>query len=343
MKYRALGRTGLYVSELCLGTMTFAGQGDMWSKIGRVDQAAATALVERAIAAGVNFIDTADIYSQGEAEKYLGVALRDLAVPREDVIVATKVRGRVGAGANHIGLSRAHVLDSVAASVVRMGLDYVDLYQVHAADLLTPLDETMRVLDDLVRCGLVRYIGCSNMAAWQVMKAQGIAAARGLTRFESVQAYYTIATRDVEREIVPMMQDQGLGMMVWSPLAGGLLSGRFGRDLSPADSRRAVFDFPPVDREHAFQIVDVLRPIAERRGTSVARIALAWLLHRPAVMSVVIGVKTLEQLDDNLAASGLELEAEELAAIDRVSALKPEYPQWMIERFNSDPRAGVLR
>jgi aryl-alcohol dehydrogenase-like predicted oxidoreductase len=343
MRYRQLGRTGLFVSEICLGTMTFAGRGDMWSKIGRVDQRAATALVERALAAGVNFIDTADVYSEGESERYLGVALRELGVPREDVIVATKVRGRAGAGTNAIGLSRAHVYDAAAASLKRLGLGHIDLYQIHGIDLLTPLDETMRALDDLVRRGLVRYVGCSNLAAWQVMKAQGIAMAGGLSRFETVQAYYTVATRDVEREVVPMMRDQQMGMMVWSPLAGGLLTGKFGRGASPADTRRAVFDFPPVDRERAFRIVDTMQPIAAAHGTSVARVALAWLLQRPAVMSVIVGAKTIEQLDDNLAASGLSLEPQQVAAIDEASALAAEYPQWMIERQNSDPRGGVVR
>jgi aryl-alcohol dehydrogenase-like predicted oxidoreductase len=343
MKYRPLGRTGLFVSEICLGTMTFAGRGEMWSKIGRVDQKAATALVKRALAAGVNFVDTADVYSEGESERYLGVALRELGVAREEVIVATKARGRVGPGANAIGLSRAHVYNAAAASLKRLGLEHIDLYQIHGVDLLTPIDETMRALDDLVRRGLVRYVGCSNLAAWQVMKAQGIAMADGLSRFETVQAYYTVATRDVERELVPMMLDQRMGMMVWSPLAGGLLSGKFGRDASPADTRRAVFDFPPVDRERALRIVDAMRPIADAHGTSVARVALAWLLHRPSVMSVIVGAKTVAQLDDNLAASELTLDARQVAAIDAASALPAEYPQWMIERQNSDPRSGVVR
>lgn len=343
MRYRQLGRTGLFVSEICLGTMTFAGRGDMWSKIGRVDQQAATSLVARALAAGVNFIDTADVYSEGESERYLGVALRELGVAREDVIVASKARGRTGPGPNAIGLSRAHVYDAATASLKRLGLEYIDLYQIHGVDLLTPLDETMRALDDLVRRGWVRYVGCSNLAAWQVMKAQGIATAGGLARFETVQAYYTVATRDVEREIVPMMLDQQMGMMVWSPLAGGLLSGKFARDASPADTRRAIFDFPPVDRERAFRVVDAMRPIADAHGTTVARVALAWLLHRPAVMSVIVGAKTVDQLDDNLAASGLALSPAELAAIDAASAVPAEYPQWMTERQNADPRAGILR
>ncbi len=271
MKYRSLGNTGLYVSELCLGTMTFAGQGEMWSKIGKVDQADATDLVEGALAAGINFIDTADVYSEGQSERFLGTALRNLQVPREDVIIATKVRGRVGKGPNAIGLSRGHVLDAASASLKRLGLEYIDLYQIHGVDLLTPIEQTLRALDDLVRRGLVRYIGCSNLAAWQIMKALGVSAKEGLARFESVQSYYTIATRDLEREVIPAILDQKVGLMVWSPLAGGLLSGKFSRAAhGPEQSRRMSFDFPPVDKERAYDIVDVLRPMAEQRGTSVA-------------------------------------------------------------------------
>ena len=344
MKYRPLGRTGLYVSELCLGTMTFAGQGDMWRKIGAVDQSGATGLVEAALAAGVNFIDTADVYSEGLSERFLGTALRELQVPRNDVVIATKVRGRVGQGPNAIGLSRGHVLDAASASLKRLGLEYIDLYQIHGFDLLTPIEETLRALDDLVRRGVVRYIGCSNLAAWQIMKALGVSAKEGLARFECVQSYYTIATRDLEREVVPAILDQKVGLMVWSPLAGGLLSGKFTRTAGgPEQSRRMSFDFPPVNKERAWDIVDVLAPMAEMRGVSVARLALAWLLHQKAVTSVIIGAKTVAQLQDNLAASGLELSAAELGSIDAVSALAPEYPTWMIERQNSDPRVGIVR
>src|SRR5579875_443460 len=230
MKYRPLGRTGQYVSEICLGTMTFHGGAGMWRNIGQLDQAAATALVARAWEAGVNFIDTADVYSEGGAETLLGQALADVKIAREDVIVATKVRGRTGPGPNAVGLARGHILDQIAASLKRMKLDYVDLYQIHGFDPVTPLEEAMRALDDCVTRGLVRTIGCSNLAAWQIMKAQGIAERRGWARFETVQAYYTIAGRDLERDIVPMMQDQQVGLLVWSPLAGGFLSGKFTRE-----------------------------------------------------------------------------------------------------------------
>jgi aryl-alcohol dehydrogenase-like predicted oxidoreductase len=333
MRYRPLGRTGQFVSEICLGTMTFDGRSGIWQNIGTLDQKAATALVARAVEAGVNFIDTADVYSDGGAEVMLGQALIDLKMAREDVIVATKVRGRTGPGPNAVGLSRGHIMDQIAASLKRMKLDYVDLYQIHGFDPLTPLEETMRALDDCVSRGLVRTLGCSNLAAWQIMKAQGIAERRGFARFETVQAYYTIAGRELEREIVPLVEDQCMGVMVWSPLAGGFLSGKFTREGAKSnDARRVVFDFPPVDKEHAYDIVEAMRPIAEAHGVSVARVALAWLLTRRGVMSVIIGAKTIEQLDDNLTAGDLRLSAEELATLDQVSALKPEYPGWMLAR-----------
>jgi len=338
MRYRPLGRTGQFVSEICLGAMTFAGGAGMWRAIGTVDQKGATALVERALEAGVNFFDTADVYSEGQSEVMLGQALRDLKVSREDVIVATKVRGRTGQGANSVGLSRGHIMDQIAGSLARLGLDHVDLYQIHGFDPVTPIEETLRALDDCVSRGLVRTIGCSNLAAWQIMKALGISERRGFARFETVQAYYTIAGRDLEREIVPLVEDQGLGVMVWSPLAGGLLSGKFARDgKGPDGARRVAFDFPPVDKDRAFAVVDAMRPIAEAHGASVARVALAWLLQRKGVMSVIVGAKTIEQLDDNLAAAKLTLGADEIATLDKLSALPPEYPGWMIAR-QSDGR-----
>jgi len=344
MKLRPLGRTGLYVSEICMGTMTFGGQGAWWKNVGEVDQGNANALVERALAAGVNFIDTADVYSEGHSERILGQALRDLKVPRESVIIATKVRGRTGPGPNTVGLSRNHIMNSVEASLKRTGLDYIDLYQVHGADLVTPIEETMRALDNLVSRGLVRYIGASNMAAWQVMKALGVSRQHDYARFETIQSYYTIAGRELERELIPMLTDQQLGLMVWSPLAGGLLSGKFGREAAtPNDARRTVLDFPPVNKDHAFDIVDVIRPIAAAHGISVARIALAWLLHQKAVMSVIIGAKSIAQLDDNLAATEIVLSADELATLDKASALTKEYPQWMLDRQHGDRVPATAR
>ncbi len=333
MRYRPLGRTGQFVSEICLGAMTFHGGSGFWRNIGALDQQNATALVARALEAGVNFVDTADVYSEGGSEVMLGQALSDLKVPREDVIVATKVRSRTGPGPNAVGLSRGHIMDQIAGSLKRMKLDYVDLYQIHGFDPLTPLEETMRALDDCVSRGLVRTIGCSNLAAWQIMKAQGIAERRGFARFETVQAYYTIAGRELEREIVPLVEDQGMGVMVWSPLAGGFLSGKFTREGAKSnDARRAVFDFPPVDKERAYDLVETMRPIAQAHGASVARVALAWLLSRKGVMSVIVGAKTVEQLSDNLAASDLRLTPEQLTALDEASALRPEYPGWMLAR-----------
>ena len=333
MRYRPLGRTGQFVSEICLGAMTFHGGAGFWRAIGSVDQAGSTALVGRAIEAGVNFIDTANVYSEGESEGQLGQALRDLRVKREDVIIATKVRGRMGPGPNAVGLSRGHIMDQVGASLKRLGLDHIDLYQVHSFDPVTPLEETLRALDDCVSRGFVRTIGCSNFAAWQIMKALGISDKRGYARFETVQAYYSIAGRDLEREIVPLVEDQGLGVMVWSPLAGGFLSGKFTRGKrGDNDSRRTTFDFPPVDKERAYDVIDAMEKVGNANGVSVARIALAWLLQRTGVMSVIIGAKTIEQLDDNLAATELTLSPEDIAALDAVSALGPEYPGWMLTR-----------
>jgi len=329
MKYRLFGNTGIFVSRLCLGTMTFGGKG-FWEVIGRQGQETATRLVDRCLDAGVNFIDTANIYSFGESEHLLGEALKG---KRDRVVLATKVRGRMSDEPNDVGLSRKHIFDQVHASLKRLQTDYIDLYQIHGFDPLTPLEETLRALDDLVRQGKVRYIGASNLAAWQLMKALGVSDRLGLARFESLQAYYTLAGRDLERELVPLLQDQGLALMVWSPLAGGLLSGKFSRESQgPEGSRRASFDFPPVDKDRAFNVIDVMRPIAKAHGVSVANIALAWLLHQDPVTSVLIGAKTVEQLEDNLNAVNIELNPQELRQLDEVSALPPEYPQWMIAR-----------
>jgi aryl-alcohol dehydrogenase-like predicted oxidoreductase len=334
MRYLPLGRTGLFVSELCLGTMTFGGSGEtMWARIGQLQQSEAERLVGQALDAGINFIDTADVYAGGASEQLTGQALKNLKVAREDVIVATKVFGETGKGANARGASRGHIMDGVKASLKRLQLDHIDLYQIHAFDPATPVEETVRALDDLVRQGHVRYVGVSNWPAWQIVKALGIAERLGLTRFESLQAYYTIAGRDLEREIVPMLRSEQLGLMVWSPLAGGLLSGKYGREQQgEAGSRRTVFDFPPVDKARAWDVVDAMRPIAQAHGVSVAQVALAWLLHQPAVTSVIVGAKKPEQLADNIAATQLQLTAEELARLDEASRLPPEYPGWMLER-----------
>ncbi len=333
MQYRQFGRTGLFVSELCLGTMTFGGAPGIWENIGKLQQAEAEALVGRALDAGINFIDTADVYSAGLSETITGQALRNLKVPRENVVVATKVLAETGQSPNSAGASRYHIMDGVKASLRRLQLDHIDLYQIHGFDPVTPIEETVRALDDLVRQGPVRLGGVATGAAWQRVMAPASAAREGLARFESLQAYYTVAGRDLERELVPMLRSEQLGLMVWSPLAGGLLSGKYGRGAeAEAGSRRTSFDFPPVNRARADDCIEVMRGLAEARGVSVAQIALAWLLHQRVVTSVIVGAKRVDQLDDNIAATAVRLTADELAALDKVSALPAEYPGWMLER-----------
>ena len=339
MKYNQLGNTGLFVSEICLGTMTFGGQG-MFKIVGEVDQKGATGIVSRSLEAGVNFLDTADVYSMGNSEKLTGQALKDIGVKRSDVVIATKCYGRVGPGPNDLGASRGHIMDSVSRSLERLQTDHIDLYQIHGTDSVTPVEETMRALDDLTRQGMVRYVGCSNWQAWKIMKAQGVAAQHGYARFETLQAYYSIAGRDLEREIVPMMNDQKVGLMVWSPLAGGLLSGKFGPGSNgPEGARRAAFDFPPVNKDRAWACIDAMREIGVAHGgASVARVALAYILAKPFTMTVIIGAKTMEQLDDNLEAVKLSFTADEMKKLDEVSALPAEYPGWMLTRQGAERR-----
>ncbi len=346
MRNNPLGRTGLFVSELCLGTMTFGGTNGIWGQIGDLQQADAERLVGQALDAGINFIDTADVYSGGASEQITGQALKNLKVSRDSVVIATKVFGDTGTGPNARGLSRSHIADGVKASLTRLQLDHIDLYQLHGFDPATPVEETLAALDQLVRHGHVRYVGVSNWAAWQIAKALGISERLGLARFASLQAYYTVAGRDLEREIVPMLKSEGVGLMVWSPLAGGLLSGKYGRDTQAdmqgnAGSRRTKFDFPPVNRERAWDCIDAMRPIAQAHHASVAQVALAWLLHQPQVTSVIVGAKKPEQLADNLGAAELVLSADELKLIDAASTLPPEYPGWMFERQGEYRRKQV--
>ena len=342
MRYKTLGGSGLIVSEICLGTMTFGGRG-FWTNIGTLDQSVADRVVSRALEAGVNFIDTADVYSEGLAEEITGRAIVNSGRKRTDVVLATKAVGAMGTGPNDRGASRGHIMDAVEASLRRLGTDYIDLYQMHGLDRVTPIEETTRALDDLVRQGHVRYVGLSNWWAWAVMNALGIADRRGWTRPVTLQAYYSIAGRDLEREIAPLLEAEKLGLLVWSPLAGGLLSGKYDRDgKGPQGSRRVSFDFPPVDKNRAFACVDVMRDIAKNRRVSVARIAIAWLLHRPFVTSVIVGARNVEQLEDNLASTEISLTAEELSELDRVSALPAEYPGWMIERQSAE-RVAMVR
>lgn len=329
MKYNKLGNTGLFVSEICLGAMTFGGQGH-WANMGNVQQGDAQALIARALDHGVNFIDTADIYSAGLSEEIVGQSLKALGVRREEVVVATKVCGPMGDGPNDAGNSRGHILDSVKASLKRLQLDHIDLYQLHNIDTATPIEESLAALDTLVRQGLVRYVGVSNWSAWQMARALGISERLNLARIASSQSYYTLAGRDLERDILPFLKAEGLGLLVWSPLAGGLLSGKFTRDRAgPDGSRRTTFDFPPVAMDRAYAAIDVMQRIGAEKGVSIARIAIAWLLHQPQVTSVIVGAKRLDQLDDSVGATEVALTASELGDLNAVTALPLEYPAWM--------------
>ena len=337
MKYNTLGNTGLLVSQLCLGTMTFSDGSGVYKHIGDVDQAGADELVKASREAGINFFDTADVYSDGASESTLGQSFKNLGIPRTEIVLATKVYSRMGQGPNDVGASRGHIMDAVEASLRRLQTDHIDLYQIHATDTLTPVEETVRALDDLIRQGKVRYIGVSNWQAWRIATALGISARLNLARFNTLQAYYSIAGRDLERELGPLLEVEKMGLLVWSPLAGGLLSGRFSReDQSPAGSRRSSFDFPIVDKERAWNVIDVLKPIAQARACSPARIALAWLLSKPVVTSVLVGAKRLSQLEDNIAAVDIALSDEEIRQLDAVSELPPEYPGWMLATQGAD-------
>src|SRR3984893_8774082 len=344
MKYKTLGDSGLLVSTLCLGTMTFNGGEGFWKAIGTVDQAGADEIIKASIDAGINFIDTADVYSEGESEKALGQSLKNLNIARKDVVIATKVYGRVGPGRNDVGASRGHIMDAVDASLRRLQTDHIDLYQIHGNDSVTPIEETLRALGTLVQQGKVRYVGCSNWQAWKLAKALGISEIRNLTRFDTLQAYYSIASRDLEREIVPLLESEKVGLLVWSPLAGGLLSGKFSRtNQKPADSRRTNYDLPIVGKERTWNVLDVLARNAKARGGSSARVSLAWLLAKPVVTSVIIGAKRLDQLQDNLAAAELTLTQDELAQLDEISALPPEYPGWVLPFQGADRLEPVDR
>lgn len=332
MNYRKLGHTGLLVSELCLGTQTFGGKGH-WSTFGAQDQAGADKLVAQALDAGVNFFDTAEAYSDGQAEIILGTAL---GARRDEVVVATKASGRFGEGLNSVGLSRKRLVSALDASLIRLGTDYVDLYQLHSPDPLTPLEETLAALDDFVRAGKVRYVGCSNYPAWEVMKALSVSERGGLERFASIQAYYSLAGRDLERETVGLLKDQDLALLVWSPLAGGFLTDKFAEGAGPPNARRSKLDFPPIDRDQTVRCLGVMREISKEQGATVARVALAWLLHQDVVTSVLVGVTSEDQLADNLKATELILTRDDLDRLDKVSALTPGYPAWMLELAAQD-------
>ncbi len=332
MKYNELGKTGVLVSELCFGAMTFGGKG-FWQAIGQVPQDEVNKLVKTAIDGGINFIDTANAYSEGTSEIMLGESLKKLGISHQELVIATKVRSRMGAGANQVGLSRLHIQDSVNDSLKRLQLSHIDLLYIHGVDPITPLEETMRGLEDVVRSGKVRYLGISNHPAWMVMKANGYAEKMGWTKFVASQNYYSLGSRDIEREIVPMAQSENIGIMPWSPLAGGFLSGKYTRDNTIAgNSRRDSFDFPPINKEKAYDIIDVMIPIAKQHNVSVASVALNWVTKQPGITSTIIGAKTLDQLTDNINSTRFELTSDEMNRLNEVSALSPEYPGWMMNR-----------
>ncbi|WP_137680443.1 aldo/keto reductase [Aurantiacibacter suaedae] len=333
MRYNRLGATGMVVSELCLGAMTFGNKpGGFFQH--DLDQAGSTALVKQALDAGVNFIDTANVYSFGQSEQFTGQALRDLGIARDQIVIATKGMGPMGEGPNDGGYSRYHLLGQIDASLERLGLDHVDLYQIHGWDPNAGMEEGLRALEDIVRSGRARYVGVSNWAAWQIAKALGIAERRGWDKFVSNQAHYAVTGRELEREIVPMMRSEGLGLLVWSPLIGGLLSGKydFGEDGAvKGEGRRMTLDFPRADIGLAAQAVEAMRPMAAERDVSVAAVALAWLLHQEVVSSVIMGARKTDQLAQNLAATDIELTAGELEQLGAIGAPEDDYPQWAIK------------
>ena len=328
MRMRFLGKTGIQVSELCFGTMTFGGRS-FFKYIGQLGQKEANTLVDMSLEAGINFFDTADVYSRGLSEEILGKAL---GKRRQSIILATKVRGKMGPGPNDVGLSRHHIIEACNASLKRLGTDYIDLYQVHNFDPDTPLEETMRALDDLVRQGKVRYIGCSNYSGWQLMKALAISDKRGWERFVTLQALYSLMARDLENEMVPLCLDQGLGILVWSPLVGGFLSGKYRRGKPKPKGTRLTAPQPrfiPLDEEKGFDIVEELDKIGKAHKATVAQAALNYLLAKEGVSSVIIGARTPEQLADNLKTTDWEMSAEEVSRLDEMSQPVPVYPYWM--------------
>ncbi len=335
MKYNLFGNTGLIVSELCYGTMTFGGEG-YWKPIGGLQQDDATALIKASIEGGINFIDTANVYSYGQSETLLGKAIKDLGTKRHELVIATKLRGRMGEGHNNAGLSRYHIFQSIDESLTRLGMDHVDILYVHGVDPLTPVEQTMHALNDVVASGKVRYIAVCNWPAWMVMKAQGIAAVNGWHKFEGLQYFYSLAGRDIERERIPMALDQHLAVMPWSPLAGGFMSGKYTRHQDKAGGRRDSFDFPPLNKDKAYDIIDVMEAIGKAHNVSVAEVALAWVRLQRGITSTIIGAKTVEQLHANIKSTQLVLSPDELKQLDEVSALNKEYPGWMVERQGGD-------
>jgi aryl-alcohol dehydrogenase-like predicted oxidoreductase len=336
MKYNFLGNTGLVVSELCFGTMTFGGKG-YWEAIGKIQQKEVNELMKVVVDSGINFIDTANVYSYGESEKLLGQSIKDNGFNRYDLVVATKVRGRMGEGLNNVGLSRYHIFQSVDESLQRLQLDHIDILYVHGVDPKTPVEEIMRSLNDIVLTGKVRYIAICNWPAWMVMKAAGIAEKNGWNKFVGMQYFYSLAGRDIEREIIPVAEDQNLAIMPWSPLAGGFLGGKYSRNADKAEgSRRDTFDFPPINKDKTYDIIDVITEVGKAHNVSVAEVALAWVRLQKGITSTIIGAKDVDQLNANIKSVNLELTADDLKKIDEASALPKEYPGWMVERQSGD-------
>jgi aryl-alcohol dehydrogenase-like predicted oxidoreductase len=335
MKMRLLGNSGLKVSEICFGAMTFGGKG-YWKVIGELEQKDANELVKLSLDSGVNFFDTADVYSEGLSEEMLGKALGN---HRKEIILATKVRGRTGKGPNDVGLSRHHIIENCNASLKRLGTDYIDLYQLHSFDPFTPQEETLRALDDLVRAGKVRYIGASNHTGWQLMKALAISDKQNLEKFITLQAYYSLVARDLENELVPLCLDQKLGILPWSPLGGGFLTGKYRKGKErPKNARRSDREsqFLQFDEEKGFDIVDELERIAKNHNATIAQAALNYLLRKPGVSSVIIGARTKEQLADNLKSSDWKMTPEEVTKLDALSMPPKVYPYWMLQRTIQD-------
>jgi aryl-alcohol dehydrogenase-like predicted oxidoreductase len=341
MKYNYVGDTGLLVSELCFGTMTFGGKdAGIWTNMGQLQQQEVNSMLEAVIGSGINFIDTADVYSFGQAEQLLGQDLKDLKINRDELVIATKVLGKMKDKPNNLGLSRYHIFNAVDDSLKRLQLEYIDILYVHGVDFNTTIENIMRSLNDVVDSGKVRYIAVCNWPAWMVAKAQAIAHYNGWHKFIALQYFYSAVTRDIEHEIVPMAKDHNLAIFPWSPLAGGFLSGKYTRDgTKDNNSRRATFDFPPIDKDKAYDLVDIMKTIGEACDATVAQVALAWVRQQPGVTSTLIGARNVEQLQANVYSTTLTLSAADLFKIQEISALPKQYPGWMIENQNSESRS----
>src|SRR5690348_1921050 len=330
MQYTRLGDTGLLVSRLSFGAMTFGSSQGIFASVSKVDEKLAREMIARTLDAGINYFNTADGYTGGQSEQILGRALGDR---RKDVVIATKVGFRSGEAVLHQGLSRQHIMASAEDSLRRLATDYIDVYLVHRLDPLTPVEETLDALNDLVRQGKVRYLGFSNWPAWRAAEAVGLQRQNGWARFRAAELYYSLVGRDVEHELAPFTQSAGIGIMVWSPLAGGFLTGKYTRDNPTGDGGRLTgFDFLPYDRELGHKVVDQLRSIGKARDASPAQVALAWLLAKPHVATILIGANKMAQLEDNLGAAGLRLTTEELTRLDQLTAPAAIYPNWFNAR-----------